>query len=472
MDPPPTTAIAENPIERKRLAELTTAELDRYRERAPRSAERFERAQAVLLSGVPMSWMLKWAGAFPIEHEAGAFPLFGASAHGSRLVDVDGNEYIDFCLGDTGAMTGHSPDALVRGLVAELHQGLTYMLPTDWVIDAAEQLRKRFGLPKWQFTVSATDANRFSIRLARQLTGRPKVLIFNYCYHGSVDEAFASLTPRGEPISRAWNLGPPVPLSETTRVVEFNDIEALERELARGDVACVITEPALTNVGIVLPEPGFHDALRELTTNHGSLLILDETHTICAGPSGYVGLHNLEPDFLTIGKAIGGGVPAGAWGISAGVAERVLGDPELRHALVEGIGVGGTLAGNVLSARAISITLANLLTAEDFDHTSRLAHQWSEGVRRHISDLGLPWHVTQLGARAEYHFCSSRPRNGSDLAAVGDEHVERFIRLYLTNRGILTTPFHNMALMAPTTTPGDVARHEEVLGEALHLLAG
>ena len=369
-------------------------------------------------------------------------------------------------------MTGHSPDVLIHGLAAELQDGLTYMLPTDWVIKAAEQLRKRFALAKWQFTVSATDANRFAIRLARHLTARPKVLIFNHCYHGSVDEAFASLDSSGELITRPWNLGPPVPLSDTTRVVEFNDVDALERELSAGDVACVITEPALTNVGIVLPEPGFHAALRELATDHGALLILDETHTICAGPGGYAGEHGLEPDMLTIGKAIGGGVPAGAWGISTTLAERVLGSAEHRHALTEGIGVGGTLAGNVLSARAIALTLEHLLTPDDFSHMTRLAGEWKEGVERHISALGLPWHVTQLGARAEYHFTSSRPRNGSQLAAAGDEHLERFLRLFLTNRGILTTPFHNMALMAPTTTTEDVARHDEILGEALHLLAG
>jgi glutamate-1-semialdehyde 2,1-aminomutase len=457
-------------IDRERLAELTATELELYRKRGPRSAERYERAQESLLSGVPMSWMLKWAGAFPIVSESGAFPIFGARAHGSRLVDVDGNEYVDFCLGDTGAMTGHSPQPLVDGLAAEIEDGLTYMLPTDWVIEAAEQLRKRFGLPKWQFTVSATDANRFSIRLSRALTGRPKILVFNYCYHGSVDEALASRDSTGAVVARAWNLGPPGLLAETTRVVEFNDLDAVERELTEGDVACVLAEPALTNVGIVLPEEGFHDGLRELTREHGALLILDETHTICAGPGGFTGELGLEPDILTIGKAVGGGVPAGAWGVSEVVAERIFGDANLGQALVEGIGVGGTLAGNVLSARAIALTLANLLTEDDFVHMRGLAHRWKEGVERHVAALNLPWHVTQLGARAEYHFCASRPRNGSQLAAVGDEKLERYLRLYLTNRGILTTPFHNMALMAPSTSEQDVDRHDEVLGEALRLL--
>jgi glutamate-1-semialdehyde 2,1-aminomutase len=457
-------------IDRERLAGLTADELELYRKRNPRSAERYKRARESLLSGVPMSWMLKWAGAFPIETETGAFPIFGARARGSRLVDVDGNEYIDFCLGDTGAMTGHSPQALIDGLAAELDDGLTYMLPTDWVIAAAEQLAKRFGLSKWQFTVSATDANRFSIRLARELTGRPKVLVFNYSYHGTVDEVFASLDSTGAVVTREWNLGPPVPLAETTRVVEFNDLAAVERELAAGDVACVIAEPALTNVGIVLPEDGFHEGLRDLTRAHEALLILDETHTICAGPGGYTGEYGLEPDILTIGKAVGGGVPAGAWGVQEALAERIYGDANLSQALVEGIGVGGTLAGNVLSARAIALTLTNLLTEDEFAHMRRLASRWKEGVERHIAELDLPWHVTQLGARAEYHFCSSRPRNGSQLAAIGDEKLERFLRLYLTNRGILTTPFHNMALMAPTTSEQDVDRHDEVLAQALRVL--
>jgi glutamate-1-semialdehyde aminotransferase len=459
-------------IDRELLGRLTQRELERYRAENPRSAELFERAQEHLIGGVPMSWMLKWAGAFPVEGEAGAFPLFAAHAEGSRLTDADGHTYVDFCLGDTGAMAGHNPRALVEGLREQVGEGLTCMLPSDWVVRAAELLAGRFGVPKWQFTVSATDANRFAIRLARELTRRPKILVFNWCYHGTVDESLATIEPDGSVGTRAWNLGPPVPLDETTRMVEFNDLEALERELANGDVACVLTEPALTNVGIVLPEPGFHDALRELTEAHGSLLILDETHTICAGPGGFTGTHRLRPDMVTIGKAVGGGVPAGTWGISAELASRVTSDPHVSHALVEGIGVGGTLAGNVLAARAIAITMENLLTAADFEKMTALATAWSRGVEAIIEAHGLPWHVTQLGARAEYHFRADRPRTGSDLAAIGDEGLERYLRLFLINRGILTTPFHNMVLMAPTTSREDIDIHDRVLAEAVAELVG
>ena len=451
----------------ERVKELTSRELKLYRELHPRSSERYERAQRSLLAGVPMNWMLKWAGAFPIDRQPGAFPLFAVRASGSHLIDVDGRSYIDFALGDTGAMMGHAPEILLEALSVQLSEGLSYMLPTDVVIEAAELLRSHFELPRWQFTVSATDANRFALRVARAVTGRPKVLVFNHCYHGTVDEAFATIAEDGSVDAREWSLGPPVPLSQTTRVVEFNDLESLERELGAGDVACVLAEPALTNVGIVLPDPGFHERLRELTRAHGSLLILDETHTLCAGLGGYSGVHGLEPDLLTIGKAIGGGVPAGAWGMSAEVAARMEEDGDLMQAMVEGIGVGGTLAGNAFGARAVATTLRELMTSESFDHMIAMATLWREGVERLIEANALGWHVTQLGARAEYHFCRSRPRNGTDLASIGNESLERCLRLYLINRGVLTTPFHNMALMAPTTTRADVLRHEAVLGEVL-----
>jgi glutamate-1-semialdehyde 2,1-aminomutase len=260
-----------------RVADLLPRELERFEREHPRSRELAERAEGALLSGVPMPWMIRWPGAFPV---------FAAEAEGARFRDVDGHEYVDFCLGDTAAMTGHSPEPTVRALAEQARHGITLMLPSEDSIRVGEELARRFGLPRWQFALTATDANRFAIRLARELTKRPKILVFNWCYHGSVDETFATLAG-GAVASREGNVGPPVPLDETTRVVEWNDAEALERELAHGDVACVLAEPALTNVGIVLPEPGFHDALREATRRHGTLLIIDETHTICAGPGGY-----------------------------------------------------------------------------------------------------------------------------------------------------------------------------------------
>ena len=417
-----------------------------------------------------MNWMNKWASAFPIDGAPGAFPIFAASAQGARLTDVDGAQYADFCLGDTGAMTGHAPAAVTDALTREARKGMTYMLPTEAAIEAAETLADRFGLPFWQFTVSATDANRFAIRLSRVLTRRRKLLVFNHCYHGTVDESFATLDAQGRVIARPFNFGPPVALDETTRVVEFNDVAALERELRVEDVACVLMEPALTNVGIVLPQPGFLAKVRELTRRHGTLLIIDETHTLSAGPAGMTGTERLQPDLLTVGKAIASGLPAGACGIDSELEERVRADNEIAHALVEGIGTGGTLAGNALTMKAIAITLREILNAPAYEHMIGLSTRWVEGVQAMIARHGLRWHVTQLGARGEYHFRADPPRSGTDLASGGDELLERYLRLYLINRGIITTPFHNMALMSPATATEDVDRHNALLDEALQVL--
>jgi glutamate-1-semialdehyde 2,1-aminomutase len=440
---------------RTRIAELTAREERRFRDEHPRSNELAERARRSLLAGVPMHWMAKWPGGFPV---------FVAEAHGARFVDVDGNEYVDLCLGDTGAMTGHSPAPTVEAIDRQAQHGITLMLPTEDAPWVGEELARRFGLPYWQFALTATDANRFAIRLAREVTGRPKVLVFNWCYHGTVDETFVALHD-GRVSARRGNLGPPVPLDVTTRVVEFNDVEALERELAHGDVACVLTEPALTNVGIVHPEPGFHDALRELTRGSGSLLIIDETHTICCGPGGFTGANDLEPDLLTIGKPIAGGVPAAAYGFSEQVAERVVDHIELEDADVGG--VGGTLAANALSLAAMRATLERVLTDEAFDRMIPLAGRFTTGVEDAIDRYGVQWHVTQLGCRAEYLFGPDRPRTGSEAAESGDFELERFMHLYALNRGVLLTPFHNMALMSPATTQADVDRHTEVFDEAL-----
>ena len=453
-------------IDRERLEDLTTRELDAFRASHPRSRELAALGAATMLGGVPMNWMNKWATADPVEGGPRGFPIYAARAHGGRLVDVDGIEYADFCLGDTAAMTGHSPEPVRRLLAERAGDGFSTMLPSAAAIDATRELAERFGLPAWQLSVSATDANRFAIRLARAVTGRPRVLVFNHCYHGSVDEAFASLEG-GRVVARAFSLGPPVPPAQTTRVVEFNDADGLERELEHGDVACVLTEPALTNVGIVLPHDGFHERLRELTRRTGTLLIVDETHTISAGPGGYTRRHALEPDMLTIGKAIASGLPAGAYGLSEELVRRIEGDPALRRDLTEGIGTGGTLAGNMLTASVIAVTLREVLTPAAFEHMIALARAWSAGVQAVIARHGLPWHVTQLGARAEYAFRATPASNGSELAAAGDEHLERFLRLYLINRGVLTTPFHNMALMCPQTRAEDIDRHSELLAAAV-----
>jgi glutamate-1-semialdehyde 2,1-aminomutase len=435
---------------------LLARELELFEREHPRSRELARAAQKSLLSGVPMPWMIRWAGGFPV---------FAAEAGGARFRDVDGHEYVDFCLGDTGAMTGHSPEPTVRAIAEQAQRGITLMLPSEDALWVGGELARRFGLPRWQFALTATDANRFSIRLARELTGRPKILVFNWCYHGTVDETFAALGRDGSVVSREGNVGPPVPLAETTRVVEWNDAAALERELAHGDVACVLAEPALTNIGIVLPEPGFHDALREITRAAGTLLIIDETHTICAGPGGYTAAYGLEPDLLTIGKPIAGGLPAAAYGFSGEVAARLEAMlPADERADVGGI--GGTVAANVLSLAAMRATLTDVLTDEAFERMIALGERFEAGVAGVIESHGLPWHVTRLGCRVEYLFRAEGPRNGSEAAAGGDAELDRLIHLYALNRGILLTPFHNMALMSPATTEADVDRHTEVFAEA------
>ena len=442
------------------LAALQAREEARFVEAHPRSRELAGRARASLFEGVPMHWMRKWPGGFPV---------FVAEASGARFVDVDGIEYVDFCLGDTGAMPGHGPEPTLRAVAAQAAKGITLMLPSEDAIEVSAELTRRFGVSAWQFALTATDANRFSVRLARHLTGRPKILVFNWCYHGTVDETFATLDDAGEVRARGGNLGPPVDPAVTTRVVEFNDVDALERELATGDVALVLTEPALTNVGIVHAETGFHDALRALTRDHGTLLAIDETHTICCGPGGYTQAHGLEPDIVTIGKPIAGGIPAAAYGFSEELAARLAGRIELEDVDVGGI--GGTLAANALSLAAMRATLGEVLTAEAFARMIPLAERWTDGVQAGIDASGLPWHVSRLGCRAEYLFGPNPPRNGAEAHAASNVELERYMHLYALNRGILLTPFHNMALMSPATTDADVDLHTEVFGEAVLELA-
>jgi glutamate-1-semialdehyde 2,1-aminomutase len=452
---------ADAGVDRGRLAELTRREAEAFAAARPRSRALAERARGSLLGGVPMTWMMRWAGPFPV---------FLAEAQGARVVDVDGHEYVDLCLGDTGAMAGHAPAPVVRAVAERAATGSTAMLPTEDAIRSGEELARRFGLPLWQFTLSATDANRFALRLARDVTARSKLLVFNGCYHGTVDETFATLRPDGTVGVRPGNVGPPVDPALTTKVVELNDIAALEAALASGDVACVLAEPALTNIGIVLPEPGFHDALRELTRRTGTLLVLDETHTFSAGPGGYTAAHGLEPDIVTIGKAIGGGVPVGAFGITDELGRRAFAQEDADWEDVGG--VGGTLAGNALSLAATRATLEEVLTEEAFAHMTALGERLAAGIAEAIAAAGLPWHVQRIGARAEYRFAATPPRNGAESAAAGDGELERFLHLYALNRGVLITPFHNMVLVCPATTAADVDRHGEVFAAALGELLG
>jgi len=445
-------------ISRERLHSLMQSEQQKFISERPKSKALFERARKTLLGGVPMNWMAKWAG---------AFPPFVREAQGAEFFDVDGHRYVDLCLGDTGAMTGHSPAATVAAVRQQVARGITLMLPSEDSFWVGEELERRFGLPFWQFALTATDANRFSIRLARQITGRPKILVFNWCYHGTVDETLITLE-NGRSKARRGNIGPPVDPSVTTKVVEFNDIAALEQALQPGDVACVLAEPALTNVGIVLPDPGFHQSLRELTHKCGTLLIIDETHTICAGPGGYTRAENLAPDFLVLGKPIGGGVPGATYGFTQRVADGIAARQNLEDCDVGG--VGGTLAGNALSLAAMRATLEKVLTQTAFDHMIPLAERWTKGVATAIAKFGVPWNVTRLGCRAEYLFSSRTPRNGGEAHDAMDFELERFMHLFAMNRGILLTPFHNMALMSPATTEEHIDQHTKVFREALQAL--
>ncbi|MEO5918645.1 MAG: aspartate aminotransferase family protein [Candidatus Limnocylindrales bacterium] len=446
-------------LDRGRLASLMALERADFVARHPRAQALHERAQQSLLDGVPMNWMIKWAG---------AFPLYVDVASGAHFTDVDGHDYIDFCLGDTGAMAGHGPGPTIAAVERQLRRGITHMLPTEDAIWAGEELSRRFGLPFWQFTLTATDANRFSLRLARLITGRPLVAVHDRNYHGTVDETFASLADDGTVIPRRGNIGPPVDPALTTRVVPFNDLEALELALADRQVAALLIEPALTNVGIVLPEPGYLEGVREITRRHGTILIHDETHTICAGPGGVTALGGYEPDMLVIGKTIGGGIPAATYGMTDAVARQV--SAMVPYEDSDAGGIGGTLAGYALSLAAIRATLGEVLTDEAFERMIPLAERWAAGVNDVLARHDVPWHVTRLGARAEYHFMATPPRNGREQWDHGDFELERFLHLWAMNRGILMTPFHNMALMSPATTEVDVDRHTEVFEAAVRAL--
>jgi len=462
------TSLSPAGVDPGRVQTLLQRELATFAERHPRTRELHEHAGQSLLDGVPMNWMVKWAG---------PFPLFLESASGAHATCADGHDYADLCLGDTGAMAGHGPAPVIAAVERQLRRGITTMLPTEDAAWVGAELARRFGLPSWQFTLTATDANRFSLRIARAITGRPLVAVHEWCYHGSVDETFAVLD--GEPgdafdqrkvVARRGNLGPQVDPARTTRVVPYNDLDALDAALRDGQVAALLIEPALTNVGIVLPEPGYLDGVRAITRRHGTVLIHDETHTICAGPGGVTGAGGYEPDMLVIGKTIGGGIPVAAYGMTEAIAERVRATVPVEDSDVGGI--GGTLAGYALSMAAARAALGEVLTEAAFARMIPLAKRWADGADGVIHRYRAPWSVTRLGARAEYHFMPDPPRDGAEQIAHVDTELERLLHLWVMNRGVLMTPFHNMALMSPATTEADVDRHTAAFDEALAALFG
>ncbi|MBX3098130.1 MAG: aminotransferase class III-fold pyridoxal phosphate-dependent enzyme [Salinibacterium sp.] len=447
--------------ERARLAALWESELEVYRAARPASELQWKRASEHMPDGVPMLWMAKWPGPWPV---------YVSAAQGAHFECVDGIDHVDLCLGDTGAMCGHAPAASVLAITRQLARGSTFMLPTEDAAAAAEVLAGRFRVPVWQFSLSATDANRSLLRYARQVTGRRRILVHDYSYHGTVDEAYATLDEENHVVSRRGNIGAPVPLAETTAVVQFNDLAALETALAVGDIAAMLIEPALTNIGIVLPDPGYHEAVRELCTRYGTLLIIDETHTFSAGPGGMITTLDLHPDAVVLGKSIGGGIPAGAYGMTREFALAVR--ESLEREDIDVGGVGGTLAGNAVSLAGIRATLGEVLTADAFAGMIDRCTEWTAGVQAALDEFEVPWQVTQLGARAEYSFRPDAPHDGAEAAAADDFELQQYLHLHALNRGILMTPFHNMALMCPQTTAQDVERHTVAFREAVASLYG
>ena len=446
---------------RERLAELFQREQRRFQETHQASSLAHSSGRDSMLAGVPMIWMAKWPGGFPV---------YVKSASGARFIDLDDNDYTDFCLGDTGSMSGHSPRPTVLAISEQAQKGITLMLPTEQAAKNARELERRFGLPKWQFTLSATDANRHLIRFARHVTGKKKIAVHDYCYHGTVDETFANLAPDGTTTSRKNNIGAPVALDQTTVSIPFNDLAAAEAAFATGEVAAMLMEPALTNIGIVLPDDGYLEGMQELCRKYEIIWILDETHTLSAGPGGMTAQLGLKPDALVLGKTIGGGIAVGAYGMTETLAETIAASMELES--IDVGGVGGTLAGNALSMAAVAATLTEVLTPEAFEHMESLAIMWQQGVQEIIDEFGLEWQVSRVGCRGEYSFRASAPKTGAEAAAAEDFELQQFLQLHALNRGILMTPFHNMTLMSPETRQEDVERHLRHFREAVSELFG
>ncbi len=442
-------------ISREKLKVQYAEEVKLFEEKHPKSGVLFQKAQDSLLQGVPMNWMTKWAGTYPV---------FVEKAKGAHIQDVDGNDYLDLCLGDTGSMIGHGQEPAVKAITENVANGVTFMLPCEDAVWCAEELGRRFKMKYWQYSTSATDANRFVLRMAREVTKRPKVIVYNWCYHGTVDETIAIIDEKtGKTIAKPGSLGPQCDPSETTKVIEWNDIPALEAALKDQDVAAVLAEPVMTNCGIVHPEPGYHEALRALTKKYGTLLIIDETHTICAGIGGCTKSLDLDPDVVVVGKTIAAGIPTAAYGFTEELGVKIANaiPPEL----CDIGGIGGTLAANALSMHAMKAVLSEILTQEFFDKNIPLAARFNEGIQSVIDEFDLPWNTTQLGCRSEYWFRKAPAKNGGEAEAAVDFELDQYMHLASLNRGFLMTPFHNMALISAATSAADIDRHTSMFRE-------
>lgn len=451
------TAVAET------LGALIEAEQDRFATSHPRSAAAWRQGRAHYLYGAPSHWMRRWAGGFPIYVD---------SAAGAHIRDIDGLDYVDFCLGDTGGMCGHAVDGVTQAVARQLARGATLMLPTEDSLWVGAELSRRFGPRYWTLTTSATDANRGAIRISRMITGRTKVLVFSGCYHGGVEEAHVEI--RDGRVGLRNMIHPNgVDHAGVAKVVEFNDVATLEAALAPGDVACVLTEPVMTNFGMIPVADGFHQALRDLTRRTGTVLIIDETHTLSCGVGGYTQLHGLDPDIFVAGKAIAGGLPAGIFGVTGEIAERlwaIIPRANPRQRQSAHFGIGGTLAGSAVTVAAMRAALETALTPRNYELMIATAARLADAARRVIASHGLPWHVTQIGARAEIMFMPEPPRNGADVIAHRQGDLETLLHAFYINEGILVTPFHTMFLMCPATTSSDVDLHTDVFERFIALL--
>ena len=444
-------------IDAERLKAFAKAEAAHYASRRPKSRLAQEGASAYL-GGVPLHWMRDWPMPF--------LPLV-AKAKGAVITDIDGHDLDDFCLGDTGSMFGHSPPAVARAIKRQADKGLTFMLPTEAALVAGHLLTDRFGDFRWQIATTATDANRFALRVARAVTGKAKVLVFNGCYHGTVDDAFVTLVD-GKTVNRPGLLGQVSDLSLVAVACEFNDLDGVEAALAKGDVAAILTEPVMTNSCMVLPDPGFHDGLRRLADQYGALLMIDETHTISSGLGGYTSVHGLRPDIFVVGECVAGGVPTGVWGLSPSVAARYV---EVNAGRASGhSGMGTTLSANPMQFVALEATLSKVMTAKNYAHMEKLAARLEAGLAHVIRKAGAPWHVVRVGARVEF-ICAPGPLlNGAEAALAHQPAVEAALHTGLLNRGCLIAPFHNMMLVSPVTTRKQVDRLIRAFADVLHIL--